>query len=344
MTHEIGIEDDVMLEKSAWHRLGKVVGKAFGWLDAVAEDLPITRSVIKVPLGDILTPLPTAEGITLRTQIDEAGEPADFASVRSDGLVIASGLGKQWTPFHAAEGYAFGQAIRDASDEDGVQCDLKSLGTIYNGRKWFMTFDLGQFWIGDYAIRDYLSINGSYDSSWPLCVLSSPTIEVCANTVAAAFHGGIKHYRFKHTSGIFDRVEQAKLAVTAHNANRQAIKALGEKMLETPLSPSEYGQLVRAMFPVDDDTSTKTKNVNEDAIEKVTLFYKAQNGGAAVVDAPGNGWSFVQAVNTYENWLQPIRKTEGRDEMETRALRQIEQLQAEKQPLTERAADLVLAK
>ena len=38
-----------------------------------------------------------------------------------------------------------------------------------------------------------------------------------------------------------------------------------------------------------------------------------------------------------------VRKTAGRTEEVTRALRQIEQLQASKQPLTEHAADLVLA-
>lgn len=335
MSHEIGTEDDVMLEASAWHRLGKVVGRLFGWAEAIAEDLPITRSVEKVPVASILTPFPSTEGVELRAQ-DE-----DFAAVRSDGLVIATGLGEQWTPFHASEGYAFGQAIRDANDDESLQCDLKSLGTLYNGRKWFMTYDLGQFWIGDYAVRDYLSINGSYDSSWPLTVLSSPTIEVCANTVAAAFHSGVKHYRFKHTSGIFNRVEEAKRAVTAHNANRRTIKVLGEKMLSTPLAPSEYGRLVRAMFPIDDDTSNRTRTVNEEAIETVTTLYKAQVGG--VVDSTGNGWSFVQAVNTYENWAQPVRKTGGRTEEVTRALRQIEQLQASRQPLTEQAAELVLA-
>jgi hypothetical protein len=337
MSHEIQAEDDVMLERSAWHKLGKVVGKTFGWAEALAEDLPITRPVFKVALNDILTPLPNTDGVTLR------GQENEYASVRSDGLVIKSGLGEQWTPFHASEGYAFGQAIRDAESVDGVQCDLKSLGTLYNGRKWFMTFDLGQFWIGDYSIRDYMSVNGSYDSSWPLCVLSSPTVEVCANTVAAAFHGGVKHYRFKHTSGIFNHVEEAKKAVTAHNENRKAVQALGEKMLTTSLSPSEYGRLVRSLFPVDDETSARTKAVNDAAVEYVNTFYNAQNDGDALVDAPGNGWSFVQSVNTYENWGQPVRKTGGADETTARALRQIEQLNAERQPLTERAAELVLS-
>lgn len=337
MSHEIHEEDGGMFKSTPWHRLGTVVGKLFSWADAIAEDQPITRPVAKVPLGDILSPIPSTEGLTLR------GQENDYAAVRSDGLVIASGLGEQWTPFHASEGYAFGQAIREAADEDGIQCDLESLGTLYNGRKWFMSFGLGDFYIGDYKVKDILSINGSYDSSWPLTVLSSPTIEVCANTVAAAFHGGIKHYRFKHTSGIFNRVEEAKRAVTAHNANRKALIELGEKMLSTPLTPSEYGRMVRALFPIEDDTPTRTKNVNEQAIETITSLYKAQNGGQSVVDSPGNGWSFVQAVNTYEIHGQPIRKTNGNDEGVARALRQIEQLQASKQPLTEAASDLVLA-
>jgi phage/plasmid-like protein (TIGR03299 family) len=333
MSHEIGVEDDVMLERSAWHRLGKVVGKLFGWAEACAEDLPITRPVRKVLLSDIITPLPSGDGVSLRCQDNE------YASVRSDGLVIASGLGEQWTPFQAVDGYAFGQAIRDAAD-DTVQCDLKSLGTIYNGRKWFMTFDLGTFSIGDYAVRDYLSVNGSYDSSWQLQALSSPTIEVCANTVAAAMASGITHYRFKHTSGIFNRVAEAKIALAKHNANRKAFVELGEKMLRTPLSPSEYGRLVRAIFPVDDDTPTKTANVNNDAIETVNSLYAAQVGGR-VVSESGNGWALVQAVNTYENWGVPVRKTAGKSEDITRALRQIEQLNAGKQKLTDKAFELV---
>lgn len=338
MSHEIGIEDDVMLERSAWHRLGKVVGNNFGWAEAVAEELPVTFGVEKVLVADLLTPFPNADDITLRGQSD------DYAAVRSDGLVIATGLGKQWTPFPAVEGYAFGQAIRDEASNEGLQCDLRSLGTLYNGRKWFMTFDLGDFSIGDYKVRDYLSVNGSYDSSWPLQVLSSPTIEVCANTVAAAYHGGVKHYRFKHTSGIFNRVEQAKQAIARHRANRETFVELGNKLLDTPLTPSEYGRMVQALFPVDDDTPTKTRNVNEEAQETVTTLYKAQVSARGLVDSTGNGWSFVQAVNTYENWGTPIRNTGGRSPEITRALRQIETLNDSKAALTDSAIDLVLAK
>lgn len=333
MTAELEIIDDeaqVMLAKSAWHRLGTVVGKAFGWADAVAQDLSITFPVYKVPLLDVLTPLPTTEGTTLRAQDDE------YVAVRADGLVIASGLGEQWTPFHASEGYAFGEAIRGEASES-ANVNLLSLGTLYNGRVWFMTFDLGDFFIGDYQVRDYMVASGSYDSSRPLGVNSGPTLVVCANTLAASDFG-MKHYRFKHTSGIFNRVEQAKRALGTHNANRDALKAIGENLLGTPVSGKQYSDLVKALFPIDDDTIAKTRNVHESARETVTQLYR----NSPYVSSSDNGFAVVQAVNTYENWAAPVRNTKGRNESDTRSFRQAEAvLSGGGQPLTNKAIELV---
>lgn len=340
MSHELEFIDgfaQAMFERVAWHRLGTVVDRTFGWDDAIAANLSITFGVDKVPLQELLSSLPygqSFDGPGLKAQTD------DYCAVRSDGLVIASGLGEQWTPFPAVEGYAFGQAIREQAEVDGIRADLKSLGTIQDGRKWFMTFDLGEFNIGEYAVRDYLSVNGSYDSSWPLQVLSSPTIEVCANTIAAAQAAGVKHYRFKHTSGIFNRVEEAKRALIGHAQNRAVFKALGETLLTRAVTPLEYGQLCNALFPTNEDVPVKTRNANEDAREKVTALYKATSGPQVVAES-GNAWAFVQAVNTYENWGSPIRKTGNRSESDVRALRQIEALTSGKQALTDKAFALV---
>lgn len=331
MSHDIQTEDNVILRDIAWHRLGTVVGDNFGWLDAIADDQPVTYPVSKVAVADLLAGLPDA---FYRAQPDE------YAAVRSDGLVIATGLGEQWTPFQASEGYAFGEAIRGEASESGFNANLRSLGTLGNGRRWFLTFDLGSFSIGDYAVKDYLSVNGSYDSSWPLQVLSSPIIEVCANTVAFAKSIGTTHYRFKHTSGIFDRVEQAKRALAQHSQNREAFQTLGEALLAVDVAPVQYGRLLNQLFPVDDDTPTKTRNVNESAVEKVTAIYK---GAGNLVAGQGDGFAVVQAINTYENWGQPIRKTAGRSEGETRALRQVDALVDGSQPLTNKAVELLLA-
>ena len=83
-----------------------------------------------------------------------------------------------------------------------------------------------------YAIKDYLSVNGSFDSSWKLSVISSPIVEVCATPSPAAKATGTSHFTFKHTSGITpDRVEAAKAALIKHRAIREAFQAKGESLL-----------------------------------------------------------------------------------------------------------------
>lgn len=342
MSHELEIIDgeaQAMFREPAWHRLGTVVGDNFGWAEAVAQNLAITLPVTKVPVADLLSginPL-DIDGPTPRAQADE------WATLRGDGLVLKTGLGKQHTVFHASEGYSFGQCIRERASAGGINADLRSLGTIDEGRKWFMTFDLGSFRIGDYDVKDYLSVNGSYDSSWKLGALTSPIIEVCANTIAFAKQAGITHYTFKHTSGIFDRVEEAKAALARHAANRAAFEALGTELVETKVSPTKYASIVDALFPVNDDVPTKTRNVNSDAQSKVRALYLGEVGPNVVQGVEGTGWAVVQAVNTYENWGTPIRKTAGRGESTTRALRQIESVIDGRQPLTDKALELVLA-
>lgn len=326
MSHDID-EDagtaNLMLANSAWHRLGTVVGKAFSWLDALAADLDITKRVEKVAISDLV--------IGYEAPADE------YAAVRN-GRVLHTGLGEQWTPYQVEDAYALGQCIRESANDDGIPADLLSLGALDHGRKWFMTYDLGSFTIGDYDIADYLSINGSFDSSWVLGVLTSPVIEVCANTVACAKAAGITHYRFKHTSGIVNRVEAAKAALQQHRANRNAFVELGEGLLNTEVSKAAYSRLVKALFPVDDEVPVKTRNANEVAAQKVTEAYKGLTG---MVSETGNGFAVVQAVNTYENWGTPVRRTSGRSEAETRAWRQIEAVVDGKQPLTTKAIELV---
>lgn len=322
MSHDLDMIDgeaNAMFARVAWHQLGQVVGKAFTFEQAEAEGLDIAQPVQKVAMGDLI--------LALESQPDE------FAAVRGT-RVLATGLGEQWTPFQVREAYELGQCIRE---QNGAG-DLLSLGAIDRGRKWFLTYDLGEFSIGDYRISDYLSMTGSFDSSWKLSVISSPIVQVCANTIAAAKAAGTAYFTFKHTSGIHDRVKAAQAALVKHRAISAAFQRTGEALLATRVTSTDYSNLLHALFPITEETPKRTANVHQEAQEAVTALYK---GAGGFVDSVGNGWSVVQAVNTWENWGAPVRKTQGRTESETRALRQVDQLVSNAQPFTDKAFALV---
>ena len=136
---------------------------------------------------------------------------------------------------------------------------------------------------------------------------------------------------------------EAKRALIRHNANREAFQAIGNELVATQVSPQRYNAIVNELFPINDDVPTRTRKVNDEAADKVNALYRAQVGPNVVQGVEGTGWAVVQAVNTYENWGTPIRKTAGKGEATTRALRQIEAVNSGKQPLTDRALELVLA-
>lgn len=328
MSHDLEIRDgmvNAMFERVAWHRLGEVFGQNFGWDDLVNQGLPLVLPVTKEPLSNVI--------LAYECPDDE------YAAVRADGVILHAGHGAVWTPFQTKDGYDFGQAVRD---QVGDGADLRSAGAIDQGRKWFMTFDLGEFSIGDYKVRDYVSVNGSFDGSWKLQLLTSPIVEVCANTIAAAKAAGVQHYSFKNTTNIKDRVEQAKRALAQHRQNRDKFATLGEALLATPVAGPTYGKLLEAIFPTDEDQPTRVVNANETAAEEVTKLYKASQPGTNFVSESGNAWAFVQAVNTWENWQQPVRLTKGRtNETEVRAIKQIDALVSGKQPYTDKAFELV---
>ena len=55
------------------------------------------------------------------------------------------------------------------------------------------------------------------------------------------------------------------------------------------------------------------------------------------------GWAFVQAVNSYEQWNAPLRKTKNMATDTARAVRQFDQITGKGQPQTAKAVSLVLA-
>lgn len=329
MSHQLENIDgnaQVMLDRVAWHRLGTVRPGGFSWADAEAEGLAATRRVQKVPMSELIFGI-TADGAAL------VAPEREYAAVREDGKVLATGLGEQWTPFQVQDAAEFGEVLREQAG-----ANLVSIGTIYDGRKWFLTFDLGEFSIGDYKVSDYLSLNGSFDSTWTFRSITSPIIQVCANTVAMAKAMGTTHYSFKHTSRIYDRVEEAKRALRLHRASMAAFAAAANGLVTKSVTSKVYTDLLDALFPVDaDSVAARTRNVNDAARESVTALFK---GAGGLVADSGSAWDVVQAVNTYENWGRPIR---GGNTPDNRALQQLNALVDGDQPLTSQAYGILQA-
>lgn len=330
MSHELEFvngEAQVMLRKDAWHQLGMVVGESFTWLDAVAQDLSITWPVEKVDLATLVD-----DEITF-------SDP-QYVALRSDAKILASGIGETWASFSPEIAYDFVTYLRD---EYGMEANLDSLGTIRGGKQWFMSFARGSFKIGDFDVQSHLTASGSYDQSWKFLTQAHETVAVCANTITAVRQAGQQLYTFKNTSGIFDRVEEAKQVVQIQRDREIGFQAMGERLLAVEVGLTDFKAFMGELLPNDENTPTKTRNAHHAAASEISALFHGETFTDLTASAAGTGWAFVQSVNTFENWNAPIRKTGGYGEESTRAFRQMDAVVSGRQPLTDKALELVLA-
>jgi hypothetical protein len=321
------VPQEAMYEKTAWHHMGITVGRAFTIQDAIDQGLGFLLPVQKVPMRDLV--------LAYEAREDEYG------ALREDGKLLKSGHGEQWTPFQVLDGYDFSETIAKLGGFE-AQPTLTSLGELDGGRRWFFTYSAGTFKIGDFTVHDHMTVGGSFDGSWALNLFTSPYVAECENLYQMAKAAGMVHYAFKHTSGIFDRVEQAIVAAKRHQANVQSFKLIGQKLVGQRVSDTQYKAVLDTLFPRGEDVPKRTLAVNETAREKVNTLYRAGGADLDIMGGmQGTAWGVVQAVNTYENWGTPIRKTKGASESTTRALRQIDANVKGSQPLTQKALALV---
>lgn len=325
MAHEIsngGIQR-IMVRQPAWHRLGHVVGDSFDWLDAVAQEMVITLPLSKVPMSELI--------LGYQAQDDEYG------IVRSDGVVLKCGVGSQQTIFHPELAFGFGAEI---IDQTGV-AKLDSLGVIRRDRQYFMTYDMGEVRIGEHEIRNTLTIAGSFDGSLALTALDTATIVVCANTLAMALKGEVVH-RFKHTSGIVDRVAWATDAISKNRTTSDELQNVGNALVATSVSGQDFDSIMNSLFPLGDEVSKKAETQHLAARQGIRQVYEATEGIDLMLGSQGTAWGVVQAVNTYENWGGPLRKSKEVAIADARALRQFDQALTGKQPLTQRTVKMLL--
>jgi len=324
MSHELEIIDGralVLGREAWWHKLNKVVGRAFG-RDEINEYAP-----------EILMPVRKETPYVL-TENGMVPLERTCAIVRADGKIVGEGVGQDsYGIVQPEDAFEFGQELAGLTE-----MPLVSAGNIREGSQFFFTYEAGKIVVGDYAEDVHLSITSSHDGSLALMGLFSRTVVVCANTQAMALANAVDRITFKHTSLVEDRMKAFLDTNEAVQAYREAAQAQVDRLAVTSLSLREFDLLLDGILPrIDEQGRSKTQR--ESAREAV----RALAGAPVVGDFKGTGLGFIQAVNTYENWQAPVRGRKGRSEATLRAERQFDSMVKGSQPLTDAALKAVNA-
>lgn len=232
MAHQITGSDSVVLARTqAWHGLGIVLPEQFspqdalrvGRLDWTVEESTSLTACFVEPNGDAARNIVETHK-TLR---------------RSDTKSILGTVGAGYTPVQnttLAE-------IAETFNKAGVR--VETAGSLFGGRKVWFLIDGGSVDVGNKGdvVNRYVMLHNAHDGTASLGGDIVTTRVVCNNTYTGALLEGGSFFRFRHTSGIGLRIDDAKKALESFRATAarddEAMHALAAK----PLTRAEIQSL-----------------------------------------------------------------------------------------------------
>lgn len=224
MAHEIRSNDTVVLARTAaWHGLGIVLPEQF----SPAEALTIGRLDWTVEESAALTAtFVNADGTPDRNIVE-----THKTLRRSDDKSILATVGAGYTVVQNSTLAAIAESFNLA----GVR--VETAGSLFGGRKVWFLIDGGSIDVGGKGdiTKRYIMLHNAHDGTASLGGDLVKTRVVCNNTYTGALNENGGFFRYRHTSGISLRVEDAKEALAAFRAvtdkDDAAMQALAAKSL-----------------------------------------------------------------------------------------------------------------
>jgi phage/plasmid-like protein (TIGR03299 family) len=305
MAHNITARDTVISVRDAgWHGLADVLPdyvspedarqKAFPWEPVTT---PLYRAVPVINAdGSLSTTYEQVKG-TVGIERSDTGE--FFGAVGEDFVTVSN---KTLTEVaEAVEGIAAGE-VR-----------VETAGSLKGGRKVWMLLRLNEPLTvkGDPngTTIPYFALQNGHDGSGSFRGQALFTRIICDNTAQAADLEARKHgteFTFRHTSGITNRIEEAKAAIAGWRQSIEQWNVLTEQMMDIAITPAQAVAFRDQFIPMPVSTSTVSPRVINN-IENARTEFDAIMGGITMADISGTAYGLVQAAIEFQQHVRGVR-------------------------------------
>lgn len=280
-----------------WHRLGtpmKGLQTVERMLEAAGADYEVRLSRVAA-VDD--------EGNVI---FDIHGNPVIIedsrATIRDNNDGTYSGLATVGTRYVVKQNREVAEralAVVGASDGDAV---VDTAGVLQDGRRFFMTIDLGALIIDPMGVNDkiarYLVVSTGHDGVWPVRYANTDIRAVCNNTVRLGLESANRVFVARHTRNIDSAFDDAREVLRISVDWAKEFKNTAEKMLaiKTPPGSGAMDKVLNRVFPAKKDESDRQKSNRENIHMLVRAVYESEKNSAGYGH---NGWSIYNAVGEY---------------------------------------------
>lgn len=301
----------------AWHGLGTVLPDAAITTERIIELVPeFGADVVKVPLlGTYVSPDGDVQIIDVDDTVITYRLATDTTPAQRLGTVSPRYQVKQ-----DRDALAFAQDIVDASGAVWKTAGLLQGRTVM----WGMLEMPDDIVIADgEAVKRYLAVTNSHDTTSSLRVTNCRTRIVCANTLAAALAEGGRTYAIRHTSSMEGRIKEARSALAFSFRNDEAFTKAAQALLATPISRPAFTSFAERLLPMPEpqelampDGSVATRAVTERAMQSIrdkrrdlAHLYDTKDD---LENIRGTAWGALQAtVDWSQRYAAPRRSQDA---------------------------------
>lgn len=307
--HEITETDGVFsVREQMWHGLGTVLSEyptvekakeiAHPW-EPVSE--PIYR---KVPY--------VLEDGTMGSEYVEVDD--SVLNARSDNGASLGVVGKGFTPVSNQEMYDIAEAI-EGGDKGSVM--LETGGSLAGGRKVWLLLRLREPITikGDPngATIAYYALQNQHDGGGAFRGQGTNVRIVCANTSRAAdldAESKGTEFTFRHTSGITQRIEEARDALAGWRESVQQWRLTNEALIATAITSAQADLFVEEFVPMPPARAISDRVV--DNILEARGQIKKILSGPTCEGIDRTAYGLVAAASEYHQHVRAARSAESR--------------------------------
>lgn len=235
------------------------------------------------------------------------------ATIRANADGSFNGLSTVGTRYVVKQNVEVAQralAVVGASNGDAV---VDTAGVLHDGRRFFMTIDLGHLIIDPTGVNDkiarYLVVSTGHDGIWPVRYANTDIRAVCSNTVRLGLDNATQVFVARHTKNIDTTIEDAKEVLRISSEWASSFSQMAELMLgiEVPSSSSRLDRVINTVFPKKtQETERQARNREKQSTIVRAVFENSKNAGSF----GHNGWSIYNAIVEYLDHHREAELTE----------------------------------
>lgn len=308
--HNITERDTVISVRDAgWHGLANVLDDYV--TPEAAREMAFPWEPVTMPLYRAV-PVVKDDG-TVTTEYEEV--PGIKGVERSDNGEFFGSVGEDYVHATNKELTEIAESI-EGIDSGSVR--VETAGSLKGGRKVWMLLRLNDpiEVKGDPhgATIPYFALQNSHDGYGSFRGQALMTRIICDNTAQAAdleARARNHEFTFRHTSGLKNRIEEAKQAVAMWRESVKNWQALMDELVATTINEDQKQAFIDGFIPMPISTATVSSRVMTN-IENARGEFNAIMTGITTEGIDGTAYGLVQAAIEFN---QHVRGTRGASEL-----------------------------